>query len=71
MNPKSFAPIDDDAVLAQHGQMSRYLRLRLIQGMCQLANAQLAFGGEQQQQAKPCLVGERSEERKRFQFHDA
>lgn len=69
MDPEPLAAIDHDPVLAQQRQVPGDFRLRLLERVRQLTHAQLTLGGEEQQQAQPCLIGQGGEEGERFEGH--
>lgn len=59
VDPETATPIRDNTGLPQLGQVPRNLGLRLIQGIVQLADAQLNLPIEQHQTAQAQGMGER------------
>jgi hypothetical protein len=56
------APIRDQSLLAQLGQIARDMRLHRASGVGQLTDAELAVAQEQQQAAQARVVGQGGKE---------
>ena len=57
MNPEAVLAVGDQPCALQVGQMARDLRLICIEDVNQMADADLAFGGQQVDQSQTRLVG--------------